>query len=444
MISVNGRFDQAARLFYFDGQEGGVPATRELGLRERVVNAVHRQWVKVQIDGQPGAIYIRQANLAQFQPIRDDSTPTPTSDGSEAASPMTAIEISDRVRGLYHQHPDILGGVTLQEFALMLELIDHSEAVPNEEIFRSSETGLARTIYKNSAGHFFIVLDKQSRGDGMINLGSFKKVSFALQYTPRDDQMIKRIRYTSKKPQYLDPRFQNPDHIASMVPAFRKECEFLTRLSGKPGLPEVLMQGEFYSKKAGETRQFVIVPFYNSGDGFDLLDKADAPPLTSWQRLHIIFDAVQGLSEMHAAGIYNRDVKLENILIHDSSRAVLADFGLACDAHDERVLGQFCGSPSFINPDMRFALTHRRQDYRYAASDDVWGLAKSLLILFQCRVPILAGYDDYVEYLSENKHLAESQIYLLLNQMASEHRAGRPTAAAAIREIDRILQTSPL
>jgi serine/threonine protein kinase len=467
MNIVNGRFDQAAGLFYFQDQVIGVPAKRALGKVEKFANTVFKQWLKVQIliDGQAETIYVKRLNPAQFRPISEEGTPTPTSRGSEATSPVPAIEIPERVQGIYDQHPDILGGVTPQEFATIIQFIDRYPAAPNEEFLRSADTGLARTIYKDVFGNFYIVMNKLSRGDKMVEAGAFKKVSFVLRYIPGDDQATKYVRYTPKKPHHVKADAPvSPTHFEAVVPAFRKELDFLARLNGCEGLPNLEMQGELESKKIREMRPFLIVPFYNSGDGIEFLQQMPIIPLTPQQRIDITRDILNALRDVHRRGIFHRDIKLENFFLHTTLdgrvHAVLADFGLACNAGDDiEILRTLCGSPQCLNPDMKrlydelinpeIPLRHREQlsrthRYQYVAADDVWGVGSQLINLFYYRVPSDEYTDEgfttrYAEYLTVNPHLPEARILSLLQRMAAPNRLARPTAEQAVLELEQII-----
>ena len=55
---------------------------------------------------------------------------------------------------------------------------------------------------------------------------------------------------------------------------------------------------------------------------------------------------------MHGKNIAHRDVKLENILIDKKGIIKLIDFGFSCNSSADEMLRVFCGTPSYMAPEI--------------------------------------------------------------------------------------------
>ncbi len=79
------------------------------------------------------------------------------------------------------------------------------------------------------------------------------------------------------------------------------------------------------------------------------------------------------LATAHAAGVLHRDVKPSNVLIADSGRAVLTDFGIATFQGDPKLTqtGMVMGSPGFTAPE-------RIQGNPATPASDLWSLGATL------------------------------------------------------------------
>ncbi|CAG9463641.1 unnamed protein product [Pedinophyceae sp. YPF-701] len=65
------------------------------------------------------------------------------------------------------------------------------------------------------------------------------------------------------------------------------------------------------------------------GSVMSLIAKADGRPMDLRDMTRVLVDVAQALVDMHAMGLAHMDVKPHNVLVDESGRAVLADFGLA-------------------------------------------------------------------------------------------------------------------
>lgn len=70
----------------------------------------------------------------------------------------------------------------------------------------------------------------------------------------------------------------------------------------------------------------------------------------------------------HKKCVVHRDIKLENVLISEDKVVKLIDFGFAVVVPPEHYLNVFCGTPSYMAPE----IVNKKE---YTAPVDVWAVA---------------------------------------------------------------------
>ncbi|MEY2441146.1 MAG: hypothetical protein QOJ46_572 [bacterium] len=89
-------------------------------------------------------------------------------------------------------------------------------------------------------------------------------------------------------------------------------------------------------------------------EGRALHDLVGTPQLTTRRIAEIVCDVAAGLDHAHERGVVHRDVKPQNILVEDAGgRALLADFGIAAAAEQERMtsVGDLVGTVAYAAPE---------------------------------------------------------------------------------------------
>jgi len=106
----------------------------------------------------------------------------------------------------------------------------------------------------------------------------------------------------------------------------------------------------FAVESHGDLHFFVMR--YVNGRTLDQLLAGGAFPVDECRR--ILHDAAAGLGHAHSRGIVHRDVKPSNIMVDDTGRVVLGDFGISKaleSATQFTGTGQYVGTPHYMSPE---------------------------------------------------------------------------------------------
>lgn len=153
--------------------------------------------------------------------------------------------------------------------------------------------------------------------------------------------------------------------------------------------------------------------------------------------IRLLKNSLCALSKLHSLGVVHRDIKPANILIEQSGKALLSDFGIAKIPGFKDAKGRVFGSAPYMSPEQ--ALDSSKVDFR----SDFFSLAS---VACEC----LTGrrrYDEksFAETLkailsdkrpveSELEPLAGKELAGLLAQMSARSPKDRPESAGAILE----------
>ena len=108
-------------------------------------------------------------------------------------------------------------------------------------------------------------------------------------------------------------------------------------------------------------------------------------------------DAVRYL---HEQSVCHRDIKLDNILVDSKLEPKLIDFGFATCVEKGKKIRMFCGTPSFMAPEIV-----TKQEYRGEPAD-VWALGVVLFVMVSGSFPF-KGHSDkelYQKICSSDYH----------------------------------------
>jgi serine/threonine protein kinase len=140
----------------------------------------------------------------------------------------------------------------------------------------------------------------------------------------------------------LDERFSDREDLRRR---FRREALTAARLSGDPHIVTIYDVGEYLG------RPFIVMKYLSGGS---LAERARNGPLSPREALSWLEQAAEALDSAHAEGVVHRDVKPANLLLDDSGRLEVADFGIARaidDTEGMTAAGTLMGTAGYLAPE---------------------------------------------------------------------------------------------
>jgi serine/threonine protein kinase len=95
----------------------------------------------------------------------------------------------------------------------------------------------------------------------------------------------------------------------------------------------------------------------------------------------------KGMAYCHSKNIVHRDLKLENIMVDSGKNVKIIDFGFSIVISNDKTLNIFCGTPSYMAPEIV-----SKKNYKGQATD-TWALGILLFTLLCGHFPF-RGFDD--------------------------------------------------
>jgi predicted Ser/Thr protein kinase len=157
---------------------------------------------------------------------------------------------------------------------------------------------------------------------------------------------------------------------------FQRECEALARLGEHPGIVRL------YDHGVHQGLPYVSLELVAGAPLDEALTRSG--PWDEEPALQLGLQLCEALEFAHQAGILHRDLKPANVLLDETGRARVTDFGLAKDVAAESMTntGQLLGTPSYMPPEQ--ASGDRAQ---VGPRSDVYGLGATLFCVFTGQPP---------------------------------------------------------
>ncbi|KAM0942718.1 putative protein kinase RLK-Pelle-RLCK-IV family [Dioscorea sansibarensis] len=170
------------------------------------------------------------------------------------------------------------------------------------------------------------------------------------------------------------------EHISALRDEFSNEVELLAKIEHR-NLVKLLG----YNDKGNE--RIIITEYVPNGTLREHLDGQHGKILDLSQRLEIAIDIAHGLTYLHLYAektIIHRDIKSSNILLTESYRAKVSDFGFARfgpAAEQTHIMTRVKGTAGYLDPEYL-------QTYQLTPKSDVFSYGILLLEILSARRPV--------------------------------------------------------
>lgn len=200
---------------------------------------------------------------------------------------------------------------------------------------------------------------------------------------------------------------------------FRQEAQSAAFLN-HPNIAQV------YAIEEVEEQLFIVLEYVEGKELKEIIEDGD---LTVDEKWELALEIAQGIYAAHENGIVHRDIKSRNIMINESGRAKIMDFGLARMEGAERITktGTTIGTTAYMAPEQ---LTGEEIDVR----SDIWSYGVVLYELFTGSLPFEGAYEPAIMYaitendpvpISEHQREVPERIAHVIDQCLEKNREYR-------------------
>lgn len=183
---------------------------------------------------------------------------------------------------------------------------------------------------------------------------------------------------------------------AKATELFKREIEILQSTRH----PNIVQYVDMW---ADTTEIYLVLEFLPGGDLMDYIMRRGK--LSEYDTVKIIQQVLEALVYCHKIGIAHRDIKPENILLTQDRPPIakLTDFGLAKMVEPGSFLKTFCGTLTYVAPEV--ISMHGRIAGAYSTAVDMWSMGCVTFIMLAGSMPFVAdGQDAMMQVIQEGDY----------------------------------------
>ena len=201
-----------------------------------------------------------------------------------------------------------------------------------------------------------------------LGKGSYAVVKLAINKYTREKFAIK----IYKKENLLDPKKRN---------TVKNEINILKQLDH-----ENIMK--LYEVIENPSFTYLVLEYINGISLLEVMKNEKNNFLEEKRAINIFIQVVRGISFCQSKNIFHRDIKLENILLMKDDIVKIIDFGFAIQCPKNTYQKLFCGSVSYMSPEI---VNKTKYIAQYS---DVWSLGVLLYVMLYGNFPFIGDNED--------------------------------------------------
>lgn len=173
---------------------------------------------------------------------------------------------------------------------------------------------------------------------------------------------------------------------------------------------------------------FVVMDLIKGRSLYSYLKSKESRRLPEFEVRKIFRQLVNAICYCHSNNICHRDIKLENIIIDDTKKITLIDFGFSAKVPKNEKLKVFCGTPSYMPPE----IVNKKKYSGFCA--DMWSLGILVYVLLNGSFPFKGANErDLYKKISKGEFkfknlIISSEAKVLISSLLRLDPLQRPTA----------------
>ncbi|KAL4503612.1 hypothetical protein ABPG73_017355 [Tetrahymena malaccensis] len=140
----------------------------------------------------------------------------------------------------------------------------------------------------------------------------------------------------------------------------------------------------------------VVMEYVGKDSLYTYLKSFEGRKLPEDEAKRIFKQIIKGVSYLHTNNIIHRDMKLENLLMDDTKNIKIIDFGFSIVIPPDKKLNIFCGTPSYMAPEIV-----SKKEY-YGPPVDIWACGILLYVMLVGTFPFKAADDKTLYFKIRN------------------------------------------